>query len=225
MLLKKSGIYIGIIVLIGCLIMAWIDAILMPNYAVKSAIKLVLFILLPLIYAKSNKQVSLRDLFILKPKAFLYSLMLGFIVYISILGAYFLLGPYFDFSNITKTLENNIGVNKSNFVFVAIYISIINSFLEEFFFRGFAFLTLKRVTSRKFAYIFSATAFSLYHVAIMTNWFTPGLFILLIASLFFSGLLFNWLNEKSGTIYSSWLVHMCANLAINTVGFMLFEIL
>ncbi|NMO95148.1 hypothetical protein [Paenibacillus lemnae] len=38
------------------------------------------------------------------------------------------------------------------------------------------------------------------------------------------GLLFNWLNEKNGNIYASWMVHMCANLAINTIGFMLFEI-
>ena len=31
------------------------------------------------------------------------------------------------------------GVNAGNFVFVALYISIVNSLLEEFFFRGFAF--------------------------------------------------------------------------------------
>jgi len=108
---------------------------------------------------------------------------------------------------------------------VAIYISLINSLLEEFFFRGLGFLTLKKMTSRKFAYLFSAATFSLYHIAIMTSWFAPFLFIVLILSLFVAGIFFNWLNEKNHNIYSSWIVHMGANFAINTIGFILFGIL
>ena len=42
---------------------------------------------------------------------------------------------------------------------------------------------------------------------------------------FAGGCIFNFLNEKCGNIYPSWLVHLCANLAINTVGFILFGIL
>ena len=36
---------------------------------------------------------------------------------------------------------------------------------------------------------------------------------------------FDYLNEKSDNLYASWLVHLCANAAINTVGCVLFEIL
>jgi CAAX amino terminal protease family. len=49
--------------------------------------------------------------------------------------------------------------------------------------------------------------------------------MLLIAGLFFAGLVFNWLNEKAETIYASWMVHMFANFAINTIGYILFGIL
>ncbi|MCI6277986.1 MAG: CPBP family intramembrane metalloprotease [Clostridium sp.] len=146
-------------------------------------------------------------------------------VYIFILGSYFILSPYFDLSNVTSSLQNNIGVNKGNFVFVALYISFINSLLEEFFFRGFAFLGLKKVSTKRFAYIFSSSAFALYHVAFMIDWFTPLLFVLMVAGLFIAGMLFNWLNDKNGNIYTSWLVHMCANFSINTIGFILFGIL
>jgi len=97
--------------------------------------------------------------------------------------------------------------------------------LEEFFFRGFALLTLKKIAKKRFAYLFSAGAFSLYHIAIMSNWFQPLLFLLLITSLFVAGLFFNRLNEKRETIYTSWFVHMSANFAINTVGFLLFGII
>ena len=38
------------------------------------------------------------------------------------------------------------------------------------------------------------------------------------------GLIFNALNDKFGNIYPSWLTHMAANFAINTIGFILFGV-
>ena len=101
------------------------------------------------------------------------------------------------------------------------YISLVNSLLEEFFFRGFAFLMLKEIAGSKLAYLFSAGIFSLYHIAIMHSWFSPLVFALMLVSLFFAGLLFNWINERYHNLYASWMVHMFANLAINTVGLLL----
>lgn len=222
---KKRMYYLCSLVIIACLTMAWVELVLSPVYLVKSVIKLFLFLVIPLGYCFMDKEVSFTKLFVLDKKQIAHALILGFIVYVFILGSYLLIGPFFDFSNVTVTLENNIGVNKTNFVFVALYISFINSFLEEFFFRGFSFLSIKILASRKVAYVFSASAFSIYHVAIMTGWFTPVLFILLIFSLFVAGIIFNWLNERSNTIYPSWIVHLSANLAINTIGFMLFGII
>ena len=59
----------------------------------------------------------------------------------------------------------------------------------------------------------------------MIGWFSPLVFIIVMAGLFAGGMIFNYLNEKSGTVYPSWFVHMFANFAINTVGFMLFGII
>ncbi len=141
------------------------------------------------------------------------------------MGAYYIIGPYFDFSNVTTELVNSYGVKKENFVPVAIYISFVNSLLEEFFFRGFVFFTLKKLASKRFAYGVSALVFSLYHIAIMSSWFNIFLFALLLLSLFVAGLMFSWLNERRETIYTSWFVHMFANFATNTIGFILFGIL
>lgn len=222
---KRSFYSILSIVLFACIIMSLIDALLSPDYFIKSLIKLIPFILLPMTFTFINKDISLKGLMTIEKKNMVLPALLGVGVYVFILGAYYIIGPYFDFSNVTVALGDNYGVKKENFVVVALYISLANSLLEEFFFRGFAFLTLKKFTTRRFAYMFSAGVFSLYHVAIMSNWFNPLLFILLIASLFMAGLLFNWLDEKTNTIYTSWFVHMCANFAINTVGFILFGIL
>ncbi|HBE14541.1 MAG TPA: CPBP family intramembrane metalloprotease, partial [Clostridiales bacterium] len=137
---------------------------------------------------------------------------------------YFLLQDTFDFSGIPTSLTKNVGVTKDNFFFVAIYISIVNSWLEEFFFRGFAFLTLKQYLPRMFAHVVSAFFFAFYHIAIMTGWFSPALFVLTMAALFAGGIFFNYLDEKINHIFPSWIVHLCANLSINTIGLILFGI-
>ncbi|MDU4891828.1 MAG: type II CAAX endopeptidase family protein [Clostridium sp.] len=224
---RKSAYGVILIVIISGLIMAYIDAIISPPYFIKSIFKIITFLALPFLLCRFNKSLSFKSVFKLDRKSLKVSLALGIAVYIIIIiiGAYFTLGGFFDFSNVTKALNSNMGVNARNFVYVALYISFINSLLEEFFFRGFAFLNLKRVFSKRFAYVFSSISFALYHIAMMVSWFDPILFVLLIVSLFCAGMLFDWLNDKYENIYCSWLVHMCANFAINTVGFMLFEII
>ncbi len=222
---RRSTLSIIIVVIISCSLMAYVDAIISPVYFIKSIIKIITFLTLPFILCRRDKSLNFNALFKLSKKTLIHAITLGILIYTLIVGAYFALGTFFDLSMVTTALENNMGVNKENFVFVALYISFINSLLEEFFFRGFAFLSLKGVSNRCFAYVFSSITFALYHIAMMTSWFEPLLFILLIVCLFMAGILFNWLNERYNNIYCSWLVHMCANFAINTVGFILFGII
>lgn len=219
--MKKTNILMIVTVIACCGIMALVDGVIQPGYWVKSGIKLVLFLIMPLLFSCFDKNVALTPLFKIDKKLFGGAAAVGGGVFAVILGGYFALRGVFDFSGIVTSLTSGAGVGRHNFVFVAIYIAIVNSFLEEFFFRGFAFLTLKRGVSRPFAYFFSAAAFSLYHVAMMIGWFGFGLWLLVMAGLVVGGIIFNYFNERSATIYPSWLIHMCANLAINTVGIIL----
>lgn len=204
-----------------CAVMTVVDGVLRPGYAAKSAIKVTLFLLVPFLISCFDRTLDFRGLFRLQRRGFGAALGLGVLVYGVILGAYFLLRRVFDFAPIAALLSENAGVDRGNFLFVSLYISFVNSLLEEFFFRGFLFLNLRRRGSRLFAHLFSAGLFAIYHVAMMTGWFSPPLFMLAMAGLGLGGVLFNALNERQGTIYPSWLVHMFANFAINTVGFIL----
>ncbi|MBQ2750355.1 MAG: CPBP family intramembrane metalloprotease [Clostridia bacterium] len=201
--------------------MAVVDGILQPGYIVKSAIKIVLFALLPLLFSRWDANLDVKSFLKPQKRGLLISLALGVMLYGVILGAYFLIGPYFDFSAIAGSLTQNAGVTRDNFLYVSLYISFINSFLEEFFFRGFLFSNLKGLLGRGNAYLFSALLFSFYHVAMMIGWFSPFLFVLVMVGLLVGGMIFNRLNESLDSIYASWLTHMFANFAINTIGFML----
>lgn len=219
--------YRGIIyILISCcMCMGFVDALWQPGYAIKSVLKIMAFLVIPFCYSYVNKNVQLKSLFVAKREGMIHAVLMGMGVYVFILACYFTIGTFFDFSQVTEALNENVGVNKENFVFVAIYISFANSLLEEFFFRGFIFMNLRRLASRKSAYLVSSLAFAMYHVAMMSGWFSIWLFFLLLAALIVAGIIFDWLNEKQQNIYTSWFVHMFANFAINTVGFILFGII
>lgn len=218
---KKNTWLLILSAVLCCGIMAVVDGVIQPGYAVKSAIKISLFLAVPFLVSRFCKELRFTRLFRFRREGLLPALGLGAAVYGVILGGYFLLWGWIDFSGIVDSLSSGAGVNKNNFLFVSLYISFINSLLEEFFFRGFLFANLKDSAGRATAYGFSSLMFALYHVAMMIGWFHPAVTLLLIAGLMVGGMIFNFLNEKQENICTSWLVHMFANFAINTIGFIL----
>ncbi len=217
----KSVCGILAVTLFCCAVMGIVDGIIRPGYGVKSLIKIGMFLLLPILLSRMDRQIDLRSVLRFRKKGFGGALLLGLGIYGLIVGGYFLFSLFVDFSPITGALSDNAGVQKGNFIFVALYISFINSLLEEFFFRGFVFLNLKRFLSTGWAYGISAVSFALYHVSMMIGWFPFWVFMLVMAGLVIGGLIFDFLDDKQGTIYTSWLTHMFANFAINTIGFLL----
>lgn len=225
---NKKYIICGVIA-ICCLILAVVDGYLRPPYGVKAAGKILLFLVVPFVctwvlskYGGAEKESGLWSKFLstFRPdrRALTIGLSLGAGTMVVILGGYALLAPWLDLSAIPAAMEANGGITADNFLWVGLWVALCNSLMEEIFFRGFAFLTMRQISSRRFAYVVSAAAFSLYHAAIVDGWVSPILFLLMLVALFVCGLFFNWLDENRGRIWVSWLMHMCANLAINTIG-------
>ncbi len=222
---KKRAAFTVMLVAAGCLVMAWAEGTLRPIYPVKSALKIAVFWGAAVLYARAA-----GDREVLRPfrrpgcKALRLAVPLAAAVFLLLLGGYLLLAPWLDLSAIPENLALKEGITPKTFPLAALYITFCNSLLEEYFFRGFAFLILYRLGYVRLAYVFSALAFALYHVSITSNWGSPVLIVLMVAGLTAAGLLFNWL-DRDGSVLPSWLVHMGANLGTNTVGFILFGIL
>lgn len=225
--MNKKNTYIVTSVFVFSILVSLIDAVVKPDYFVKIPIKILFFLALPMLFFAVNKKDfrDFKQLFVFKKGGFLKSLLLGIAIYAVIVGGYFLTRNVIDFSNVTSNLTQGMGITADNFIFVSLYISLMNSFLEEFFFRGYGFITLKKYTNRKFAYIFSSTIFAIYHVGMLLGSFNFGALFLLLIGLIIGGCIFNYLNELNDNIYSSWFVHMFANFAINTVGMILFGVI
>ena len=213
--MKQTQRILCTIVLI-CLSMAFLEAVIQPGYAAKSAIKLLLFTctVFPLCDVRG----------FLRQEGLVLGLLLGCGIFAVILLVFFLFRPFLDLDAIAAGLMGKEGIGRENFLWVALYISIVNSLLEELLFRGLGWLQLRKHTSEGFAMIFSAAAFAAYHVAILDGWFTWWVYGLCMLGLFLGGLIFNLLDRR-GSLLPSWLAHSGANLAINTVGLIMFGLL
>ncbi len=223
---KHKAVPILLSVVLLSLAVTCVDLFLKPAYLPKILVKILAFLLIPTLYFARNRAESenFRNLFRFRGKTMLTALLVGLGIYGAILGGFFALRGVIDFSNVAGTLLENHGITAENFVWVSLYISLMNSFLEEFFFRGFGFIAFKPHTGRTFAYLFSPAMFALYHAGMLVGMFARPVLLLIFAGLFAGGCIFNRLNETSGNIYTSWASHAFANFAINTIGFLLLGI-
>lgn len=217
--------YIIITSLLACLLLYFIEQVLLTNYLVKTLAKILLFTLIPWIYikffkqGKVNKAVNSKKI---NKQHLKLGIIFGVISFLIILTAYYLLKGQIDLDGILGEMQNKSKITAENFILVGAYVTLGNSFLEEFFFRGFIFLNLYEEKDIKIAYIYSSVLFGLYHMAIFKNWFNPWLIALALIGLVSIGFIFDWLDTKSQNFINSWLVHIFADSAIILIGLRMF---
>lgn len=217
--ISKKPLWLISTVVISCIAMAIIETVIEPAYSVKSVLKIIFFLLIPIALIKLQKEKVFDESFLLNGKNILNLSLLGIIIYVIIMAAFFLTKGVFDYSALVNSLSSDQNVSPKSFIWVALYISFCNSLLEEFLFRFVSFIRLSEYTGKKFAYIFSSGMFALYHIAMVGGSFPVPLMLLALAGLFIGGLIFNYVDAKSKSIYNSWIIHMFADFAIMTIWY------
>lgn len=215
---KKKIITAVAMATLSLLVMTVIERIIQPGYWIKSLVKLVMFGGSILLYASVFKE-DLKDLIHLKKKKPSKKLVLFMaFAYLGIIILYLLLSRYIDLSSIKEKLIQKEHLSRRNFLFIFSYIILINSFLEESFFRGFLYQVFRTQGRETAGILFSALIFALYHISIMDGWFHPLIMLLGISGLFATGIFLQFIMKSEDNLLGSWLVHAFANLAINTIA-------
>lgn len=219
----KDKVFFILYPILACVILFYIEQILKVDYVSKSTLKIIMFFVLPYLILKLSNKNRLHLNSVLKENVFLgisSGIYIGLAVFAIIFIAYVVFKPYIDFHNIVFDLTSKLKINKSNYIFVALYICLINSLLEETFFRKYIFLSILELGKNNIAYFISAALFSIYHIAIFKTWFQIWISILCLVALFATGLFLNYVNKKSGSVKTSWTIHFFANVAILLIGYM-----
>lgn len=204
--------------LISIFFLLWIEQGLEVSYVWKTLAKVMVFVVFPVLLLRGYKFEFLQIRKTQKKSIYL-AFGLGIVVAGTVLSAFMLLNDSIDLVALQIDLETRVGVTASVFPFVAVYILLGNSFLEEFFFRG---ILVDLLRDSKLKWFLPSLFFAIYHIAIFLPWFDWPILILAVAGLFIGGLIFQWINEKSGTIYPSWIIHIFADIGVLLIGIYMF---
>ena len=207
-----------ILSLVSIIFLLWIEQGLEVSYIWKTMSKVVLFLVIPLILFRKTKltflEVRKTDRTSLR-----IALFSGLAIMLIIIAAFILLMPTIDIDSLLLDLIERAGVTATVFPFVAVYILIGNSLLEEFFFRG---LLPSFFKNKFFRLIIPSLLFAVYHVSIFLPWFNLPILLLAVFGLWVGGFIFQLVNERSGTIFPSWIIHMFADVGVLLVGVYIF---
>ena len=206
--------FIGVLATIASIaILIWIEQVLEVAYILKTMAKAVLFLLIPFLLLRKNgfPFFHLRQT---DRKSMNIAIVSGIAIMGMIVATFIILQPYIDIDALLDDLADA-GVTSIVFPFVAFYILFGNSLLEEFFFRGLLPSFLDRPLLRLFLPSFF---FAIYHIAIFLPWFSTPILLLAVVGLWIGGIIFQLVNERSGTILPSWIIHMFADIGVLLVG-------
>lgn len=223
---KQSGkIWIaGLVLAAAALTVVFLtEQIIKPGYWIKSAVKVASFGGAVLVYVLLCKKKLYDVINLHKPKSIRKLLVCIAMFFVGIIVLFLIFRSRIDLASIRQSLVTKEGLTRKNCFFVFAYIIIVNSFLEEAFFRGFL---SGIIPNKKAGFTVSALLFSLYHIGIIGNWFHPLILILCIVGLAAVGLFLQFLSERYRSVAAGWIVHASANVAINTIGALLiYEVL
>jgi uncharacterized protein len=108
------------------------------------------------------------------------------------------------------------------YLFLAVFISLFNSFLEELFFRGFLFGELKRLIGQLISSIVTSAAFMIHHVFVLNKYLPNHFWDLVIPfslAVFVAGLTWCTLFQRTGKLTIPWISHLVVDLVILGVGY------
>ena len=191
------------------------------GYWMTSLFKLILFGVVPLLYFIKRKNQLFQVMNRGVKGSYKIPALLGAGCLLLILAGYTLLYSFFDAKQILSGLHAQ-KITKTVYPFVFLHIVVVNSFLEEFFFRGFLFRQLYLSGKKGYAYLFSSVLFALYHIGIFGSWFSPAMVCFCLVGLVGAGLFFCEVDRRCQNIYGGWFLHLGANVGINLIGAVLF---
>jgi len=110
---------------------------------------------------------------------------------------------------------------KDHFVLFAVFVSVIHSGLEEFYWRWFAYGQLRRKMTRWAAHLVAAGAFGGHHLIITLQFFPVALAFFLTGCVVVGGVIWSIMYERQGTIIGCWVSHLCVDVMLMVIGFQL----
>jgi membrane protease YdiL (CAAX protease family) len=158
-------------------------------------------------------------------------LVFGLVVLAAMLGIYF--GYYrgsVAFAQSSVQVQHKLQefglTSPGGYLGLAVFVVIVHSLLEEYYWRWFVFRELRKGLALTVALLLSSVAFMAHHVIVLQYYF-PGHFLTAVVpfslGVAFGGLVWGWLFERTRSIYACWLSHLLVDAGIFIIGWDLLQ--
>lgn len=104
---------------------------------------------------------------------------------------------------------------------VAVVFSIFHALFEEWYWRGYVAHALEAYLHPRAAIAVGAFAFTGHHIIVLSQMFPWHIVILGSFGVFCGGVIWSLLLRKTSFLTASWISHICVDLAIFFIGFLL----
>ncbi len=111
--------------------------------------------------------------------------------------------------------------SQGRYIAMAVFYSIIHSWLEEYYWRWFVFRQLDNLLATFLAILISSLGFMTHHVVVLSAFFgwTSPLTWLLSLGVAIGGAYWAWLYHRHRTLWGPWLSHALIDAAIFVIGY------
>jgi hypothetical protein len=168
----------------------------------------------------------------LKPKlgSILQGVGLGSAMAAIILAAYFFLfAPLNLFSETPELLQSKMRefgvVDLKTYMMLAAFICIVNSTLEEYYWRWFIFGKLRHYVRPGLAMVVGAAAFVIHHQVVIGHYLPEAYYftfaLLFSCSVGVAGFFWAWIYHRTDDLWAPWISHLIADVAIMVIGYTL----
>ena len=107
---------------------------------------------------------------------------------------------------------------KQHFIPFAIFICLLHSGLEEFYWRWFVYGQLRRRLRPTAAHSLAAISFAAHHLVVTSQFFPLPLAVFLAVCVGMGGFIWSWMYEKHGGLFGCWVSHLCVDAFLMVVG-------
>ena len=105
-----------------------------------------------------------------------------------------------------------------HFIPFAIFITLIHSFIEEFFWRWFVFRNLRRVVALPLAHGLAAVAFASHHLVVTCQYYDFWFAFFLACCVGIGGLIWSLLYQRYNSLVGPWISHLLVDAGLMWVG-------
>jgi membrane protease YdiL (CAAX protease family) len=160
-------------------------------------------------------------------RGFVFGIVLGVLVALFAVVMYlYLLNQTQVFSGVGDRIRSKLGefglTTPLGYAALATFLSIVNSFLEEYYWRWFVFGRLRKYMPLAAAIAVSSLGFMAHHVIVLSVYF-PGRFVAAVVpfslAIALGGAVWAWLYHRTGSILAPWVSHLIVDLAVMTIGY------